>query len=92
MKTGDILYISAEGNYVRLHTLDGEHLLRERMAGMLERLDASLFRRIHRSHIVNLDYVEKLLPWFGGDCLVMMADGTRLTLSRKHREALSGFA
>jgi two-component system LytT family response regulator len=92
VKAADVLYISAEGNYVRLHTAAGEHLMRETMAGMLERLDASLFRRIHRSHIVNLDHVKKLLPWFGGDNLVMMADGTRLTLSRNHREALSGFA
>lgn len=92
VKAADILYISAEGNYVRLHTLAGEHLMRERMAGMLERLDASLFRRIHRSHIVNLDHVKKLLPWFGGDSLVMMADGSRLTLSRNHREALREFA
>lgn len=91
VKASDILYISAEGNYVRLHTLGGEHLMRERMAGMLERLDGALFRRIHRSHIVNLDHVKKLLPWFGGDSLVMMADGSRLTLSRNHREALRGF-
>lgn len=90
LKAADILYISAEGNYVRLHTPDGQHLLRETMAGMLERLDGSLFRRIHRSHIVNLDHVRKLLPWFGGDSLVMMADGSRLTLSRNHRHALSG--
>lgn len=87
----DIVHISAEGNYIRLHTLGGEHLMRERMAGILERLDATLFRRIHRSHIVNLDHVKKLLPWFGGDSLVMMADGSRLTLSRNYREALREF-
>ncbi len=92
VKTADILYISAEGNYVRLHTLAGEHLMRERMAGMLERLGGASFRRIHRSHIVNLDHVKKLLPWFGGDALVMMADGCRLTLSRNHRDALREFA
>ena len=92
MKAADILYISAEGNYVRLHTPAGQHLMRETMAGILERLDGALFRRIHRSHIVNLDYVKKLLPWFGGDSLVMMADGSRLTLSRNYREALREFA
>jgi two-component system, LytTR family, response regulator len=92
VKAADILYISAEGNYIRLHTVHGERLMRERMAGILERLDGALFKRIHRSHIVNLDHVKKLLPWFGGDSLVMMSDGTRLTLSRGHREALRGFA
>lgn len=91
VRTVDIAYISAEGNYIRLHTVDGQHLIRERMVGILERLDGAVFRRIHRSHIVNLDHVKKLLPWFGGDTLVMMADGSRLTLSRKHRDALREF-
>ncbi len=90
IKTADIMYVSAEGNYVRLHTVQGEHLMRERMSGLLERLDCTLFKRIHRSHIVNLDHVTKLLPWFGGDSLVMMSDGSRLTLSRNHRDALNG--
>ena len=91
VRAADIVYISAEGNYIRLHTVNGEHLMRERMAGILERLDGTLFRRIHRSHIVNLDHVRKLLPWFGGDSLVMMANGSRLTLSRNYREALREF-
>lgn len=91
VRAADIVYISAEGNYIRLHTVSGEHLMRERMAGILERLDGALFRRIHRSHIVNLDHVKKLLPWFGGDSLVMMSDGSRLTLSRNFREALREF-
>ena len=91
VRAADIVYISAEGNYVRLHTTAAEHLMRETMAGILERLDAAMFRRIHRSHIVNLDHVNKLLPWFGGDSLVMMSDGGRLTLSRNYREALRGF-
>jgi two-component system LytT family response regulator len=92
LKTADILYISAEGNYVRLHTLGASYLMRERMAGILARLAGTPFRRIHRSHIVNLDHVTKLLPWLGGDSLVMMADGSRLTLSRNHRDALQGMA
>ncbi len=91
VRAADIAYISAEGNYIRLHTTGGEHLMRERMAGILERLDAATFRRIHRSHIVNLNHVKKLLPWFGGDSLVMMSDGSRLTLSRNYRDALREF-
>ena len=91
VRSADIVYISAEGNYIRLHTVDGQHLMRERMAGILERLDGAVFRRIHRSHIVNMDHVKKLLPWFDGYSLVMMADGSRLTLSRHHRDALREF-
>lgn len=89
VRTSDILYISAEGNYVRLHLHGKTLLMRERMVGILERLDPGQFRRIHRSHIVNLDHVARLLPWFGGDSLVMMADGKRLTWSRVYRDALA---
>lgn len=91
VKTADILYVAAEGNYVRLHTSTGSCLMRERMVGIIARLDPAKFRRIHRSHIVNLDHVKKLLPWFGGDSLLMMADGSRLTLSRNFRESLQEF-
>jgi two-component system, LytTR family, response regulator len=88
VRSADILFIEADGNHVVLHTAGERFALRERMVGMLERLDPALFRRIHRSHIVNLDHVRKLLPWFGGDRLVIMANGSRLTLSRTFRTAL----
>jgi two-component system LytT family response regulator len=86
--TADILFIEADGNNVVLHTASQRFPLRERMVGMLERLDPAMFRRIHRSHIVNIEHVKKLLPWFGGDRLVIMANGSRLTLSRNFRTAL----
>ena len=88
VRIDDIVHVTAEGNYVRLHTPEGNFVLRERMVGMMERLDPARFRRIHRSHIVNVDHVKKLLPWFGGDSLVMMSDGSRLTLSRSYKGAL----
>jgi two-component system LytT family response regulator len=88
VRTADIRYICAEGNYVRLHTVAGQFQLRERMMGMIERLDPAKFRRIHRSRIVNLDHVDKLLPWFAGDYLVLLDDGTRLALSRTYRGEL----
>ncbi len=90
VRVSDILYIEADRNYVRLRTAEGWHSLRERMIGIVERLDPKVFRRIHRSHIVNLEHVHKLLPWFGGDRLVIMSDGARLTWSRHHRDALEG--
>lgn len=91
IKTADIVHISAERNYVRLYTTTDTHVMRETMKAIQERLDPARFRRIHRSHIVNLDHVRKILPWFGGDCLVSMDSGTRLTLSRNYRGALESF-
>ena len=63
-----------------------QNRMRQTMSGILERLDPKQFRRIHRSAIVNLDFVRELQSWTGGDMLVLMRDGTKLTLSRTYRE------
>jgi len=83
-----IQWVEAEDNYVRLHVEGTSHLVRQTMAGMLERLSPARFRRIHRSAIVNLDFVQRLEPWTGGDYLVTMKDGSHLTLSRTYRGQL----
>lgn len=86
VKTHAIQWVEAEDNYVRLHVEGASHLLRHTMSGMLSRLDPKQFKRIHRSAIVNLDFIKELQPWSGGDLAVMMRDGTRLTLSRTYRD------
>jgi two-component system LytT family response regulator len=86
VRTVALQWIEAEDNYVRLHVEGTSYLLRQTMAGLLARLDPARFRRIHRSAIVNLDCIKEFQPWTGGDHLVIMRDGTRLTLSRTFRE------
>jgi two-component system LytT family response regulator len=86
VRTAAVQWVEAEDNYVRLHIEGTSHLLRQTMTGLLARLDPAQFRRIHRSAIVNLDCIKEIQPWTGGDHLVIMRDGTRLTLSRTFRE------
>jgi two-component system LytT family response regulator len=88
LRTSEIDWIEAASNYVRLHVGSSSHLLRETMNGIEARLDPARFLRIHRSTIVNLERVRQLEPWFHGDYAVILEDGTRLTLSRGHREKL----
>lgn len=83
-----VQWVEAEDNYVRLHVEGRSHLVRQTMNGMLDKLDTARFRRIHRSAIVNLDYVSHLEPWTGGDFRVTMRDGSHLTLSRTYRNQL----
>ena len=65
------------------------YLMRQTMAGLIGKLPAARFRRIHRSAIVNLDFIRDLEPWANGEFLVAMRDGTRLTLSRTYRAQLA---
>ncbi len=89
LRCSQIQWIEAEDNYVRLHVEGTSHLLRQTLTGLLQRLDPAQFRRIHRSAIVNLDFIRELQPWTSGDHLVLMRDGTKLTLSRTFRDQMA---
>lgn len=80
----EIQWIESAGDYVTLKTLDKSHLIRETMTGLEDKLDSSRFVRIHRSTIVNLDYVKELKPYFHGDYIVYMKSGKELKLSRRY--------
>lgn len=84
----EIEWIEAAGNYLKLHTAGGIHLVRGTMKAVEGRLDQSRFARIHRTAIVNLGWIRFLEPWSHGDQIVVMKSGTRLTLSRRFRDQL----
>ena len=81
-------WIEADDYVVRLHAGAATHLLREPLRDLERRLDPRRFFRIHRSTIVNLGSVKELQPYFHGDYVVILRDGTRLRLSRSRREQL----
>jgi two-component system LytT family response regulator len=89
VRTNDLNYIEAAGNYVRLHVNAKSYLLRETMNVIQAKLDPRQFVRIHRSTLVNVDAVKELQPWFGGGSVVILNDGTRLNMSRAFRSDLS---
>lgn len=88
VRTSEIDWIEAAGNYVKLHVGNDSHLIRETMTAVEGRLSSDAFVRIHRCHIVNIEQVRELQPWFNGEYVVFLKNGTRLTLSRGYRERL----
>lgn len=88
LRAEQIEWVEAAGNYVRLHVGGESHLFRESMKNMEARLDGDLFVRIHRSAIVNVDHIRELQPWFHGEYVVLLHDGTRLMASRVFSDRL----
>jgi two-component system LytT family response regulator len=88
LKCEEIDWIEAAGNYVRLHAGRDSHLLRETMNALEARLDPDKFLRIHRSTIINIERIKELHPLFRGEHVVILRDGTRLTLGRGYRDRL----
>ena len=91
LKTEEVDWIQAEGNYVRLHVGRASHLVRETIQSLEASLDPARFMRIHRSTIVNLDRVREIQPLVHGEYRVVLTDGTKLSLSRGYRDRLARF-
>ncbi|HJQ19861.1 MAG TPA: LytTR family DNA-binding domain-containing protein [Gemmatimonadaceae bacterium] len=89
LRADQIEWVEAAGNYVKLHVGGDAHLFRESMKNMETRLDGDRFVRIHRSAIVNVDHIRELQPWFHGEYVVLLHDGTRLMASRVFSDRLS---
>ena len=91
VRVEEIDWIEADANYLRLHTGVQSHCLRETLKVFEQRLDPSRFLRVHRSAIVNLDSIQRLEPWFHGEYVVTLRDGTKLTSSRTYSARLRQF-
>src|SRR4051812_34018182 len=83
-----IEWVEGEREYVRLHVGRESHLIRQTMNAIEQVLNPFGFVRVHRSTIVNLDFVKEMMPLESGDYEVTMRDSKKLRMSRKYRACL----
>jgi two-component system LytT family response regulator len=86
VRTQDIDWIEAEGNYALVHAGKRDHALRETLSSLQRKLNPLDFMRIHRSAIVNVHRIQEIQPWFHGYHLVLLEGGQKLRMSRYQRE------
>jgi two-component system LytT family response regulator len=91
LPVSEICWIGAEENYVRICTQSETHLLRETMSHLEEMLDPSTFLRVHRSSIVNLQYVKEVRPEVDGEYGVLLNNGQRIAMSRSYRSRIKNW-
>jgi len=82
VRTKEIDWIEANGNYARLHVGVRTHEIRETLNVLERKLDPREFLRIHRSTIVNVRAIKEMHPWFHGYHLVLLQNGQELRMSR----------
>ncbi len=81
-------YVEAQDDYVAFHTA-GRTLLKEQTLGDLEaQLDPRRFVRIHRSYLLNLDRLARVELYAKDSRIAILADGTRLPVSRSGHQRL----
>jgi two-component system LytT family response regulator len=88
IKISEIDWIEAADYYASLHVGTKTHLLRRSMSELEQELDPTIYCRIHRSAIVNLNRVRSLKLNEDGEYEVVLDDGTHLRLSRRYRNQL----
>jgi len=81
-----VQWVEAQGDYARLHTSDGSHLVRVPLATLAERWADAGFVRIHRSYLVQLGRIDELR--LTGSGYVVLVDGAELPVSRRHTREL----
>jgi two-component system LytT family response regulator len=86
--TDEVRYLEGADNYVRVHVLGREHLIRDTLSRLERQLDTHRFARIHKRTIVNLRFVEEMKMGALGGYLVVLDDGTVLPVGRRYRDRL----
>ena len=82
----DVRFVEAQGDYARLHTADGSHLVRVPLTTLEQQWAAAGFVRIHRSHLVSLHHVDEMHVE-SGRWTVRLGDDV-LAVSRRHSRDL----
>jgi two-component system LytT family response regulator len=90
IKLSDIVNIQAEDKYVFLHTIDGKKHLTDFTLSVLEEKLPEDFIRIHRSDIINTNYIKEIRKGFNGSLIFVLNNQaeTKVSSSRSNSEAL----
>ena len=91
LKQADIEWIDAAGDYVCLHAEGVTHIKRCTLKNLLEDLDPEMFKRVHRSTIVNLNYIQKVIPHTKGEYFLKLGEYDQVKVSRNYREVIKDF-
>jgi DNA-binding LytR/AlgR family response regulator len=78
-----VLYVQAEGDYVRIHADSGRFLVRSALSEIEERWGEYGFVRVHRSYVANLRRAVEIRPKLGGAVTIVMADGSEVPVARR---------
>jgi len=91
IRTDSIAWVDAAGDYMCVHAQGETHVMRCTMKNLLHELDKSMFKRVHRSTIVNLNCIEEVIPHFKGEYFLRLDNGERIKVSRKYRGVIKRF-
>ena len=91
IEVDSIAWVDAAGDYMCVHAEGETHIMRCTMKRLLEELDDNVFKRVHRSTIVNLNFIREVIPHTKGEYFLQIDNGERIKVSRNYRGAIKSF-
>ncbi len=88
VKQEDIEWIDAAGDYMCVHALGETHIMRQTMKKLEVELDSDILQRIHRSTIVNVNYIKQMQSHINGEYFLTLNGGHVVKLSRTYKNKL----
>ncbi len=89
INSADIEWIKAERDYIRLYIGERTHLMRNTMSAISKSLTQGPFTRVHRSAIVNINFVRQLRLSPTGAHVLRLKNGTEIPVGRSYRKAVT---
>ncbi|MFA8344295.1 MAG: LytR/AlgR family response regulator transcription factor [Rhodothermaceae bacterium] len=83
VNTDEIIFLEVNEKYLDVHTAKKSYLLRDTISSIEKELNPTVFRRVNRSTIVNMNFIKEIQPWSHGDYLIILHNSSKIKLSRK---------
>ena len=83
VKISDILLFEIVGNYTRVYFQDQKPMLYKSLNQIEDKLPAENFFRANRQQIININYIQEVIPWFNGKLKLIMNNGAEIEISRR---------
>ncbi|SDZ96163.1 LytR/AlgR family response regulator transcription factor [Microbulbifer marinus] len=91
LNQADVEWIDAAGDYMCVHAGGDTHIMRSTMKELQQQLCDSTFKRVHRSTLVNLDYIGQIKVLTKGEYLLTLASGAEVKVSRNYRQPIKDY-
>ena len=84
----DIVYLESSEGKCTIETVDRKYKVSETLIVLEKKLSNTKFLRVHRSYIVNIDYIVEIEPWFNSTYNLIMKNGSKVPVSRTYVKGL----
>ena len=83
VRLSKIRLFESDGNYIKVYFDNQKPMIHKSLNALDERLDDKVFFRANRKHMINLNWVDNIEPWFNGGLMVTLQGGEKVEVSRR---------